>query len=87
MSSFALTKTRSFLIEGLLTFVIGFFSYGLMPPGACETKHWFRSKAGWFNEHEEKILVNRVLRDGPSKGDMKNRQAVSVVQLWKVVTD
>lgn len=53
----------SFLIEGLLTFVIGVFSFGLMPPGATQTKHWFRGKNGWFNEHEEKILVNRVLRD------------------------
>ncbi|KAF2825787.1 MFS general substrate transporter [Ophiobolus disseminans] len=76
-----------FLIEGSITFVIGIFSYGLMPPGACQTKHWFRGKNGWFNEHEEKILVNRILRDDPSKGDMNNRQAVGLVQLWKVVTD
>lgn len=76
-----------FLIEGVLTFVIGVFAYGLMPPGATQTKHWFRGKNGWFNEHEEKILVNRILRDDPSKGDMNNRQAVGVVQLWKVVTD
>lgn len=77
----------SFLIEGLITFVIGVFSYGLMPPGATQTKHWFRGKDGWFNEHEEKILVNRILRDDPSKGDMNNRQAVSLGQLWKVITD
>lgn len=44
-----------------------------MPPGACQTKHWFRGKNGWFNEHEEYILVNRILRDDPSKGDMNNR--------------
>jgi hypothetical protein len=34
-----------------------------MPPGATSTAHWFRGKNGWFTEHEEKILVNRVLRD------------------------
>lgn len=62
-----------FLIEGLLTLVIGVFSFGLMPPGACQTAHWFRGKKGWFNEHEEHILVNRILRDDPSKGDMNNR--------------
>ncbi|KAF2792668.1 MFS general substrate transporter [Melanomma pulvis-pyrius CBS 109.77] len=76
-----------FLIEGLLTLVIGVFSFGLMPPGATQTKHWFRGKNGWFNEHEEKILVNRVLRDDPSKGDMNNRQAVGPSNLLKVVTD
>jgi hypothetical protein len=58
-----------------------------MPPGATQTKHWFRGKNGWFNEHEEKILVNRVLRDDPSKGDMNNRQAVGLRQLWKVCSD
>ena len=29
------TNSISFLIEGLLTLVIGIFSYGLMPPGAA----------------------------------------------------
>ncbi|KAF2026888.1 MFS general substrate transporter [Setomelanomma holmii] len=76
-----------FLIEGTLTFVIGVFSYGLMPPGACQTKHWFRGKNGWFNEHEEKILVNRILRDDPTKGDMNNRQAIGLRLLWKATLD
>jgi hypothetical protein len=67
------TDLQSFLIEGTITFFIGVLSFGLMPPGACQTKHWFRGKNGWFNEHEEKILVNRILRDDPSKGDMNNR--------------
>jgi hypothetical protein len=79
--------TCRFLIEGSVTFVIGVLSYGFMPPGPCQTKHWFRGKEGWFTEHEEKILVNRVLRDDPSKGDMNNREAVSPSQLWKVITD
>ncbi|KAF2708578.1 MFS general substrate transporter [Pleomassaria siparia CBS 279.74] len=76
-----------FLIEGLITLVIGLLSFGLMPPGATQTAHWFRGKNGWFTEHEEKILVNRVLRDDPSKGDMNNRQAVGPSKLVKVVTD
>lgn len=76
-----------FLIEGIFTFFIGVFSYGLMPPGACQTKHWFRGKNGWFNEHEERILVNRILRDDPSKGDMNNRQAVGLRLLLKATSD
>lgn len=64
---------RSFLIEGLVTAIIGVLSWGLMPPGPCQTKSWFRGKDGWFSEREELILVNRLLRDDPSKGDMNNR--------------
>ncbi|KAK3984423.1 major facilitator superfamily domain-containing protein [Cladorrhinum sp. PSN332] len=76
-----------FLIEGILTIFVGLFSLGLMPPGPCETPGWFRGKDGWFNEREEVILVNRLLRDDPSKGDMNNRQGVGPSQLWKVLRD
>ncbi|KAF2632989.1 MFS general substrate transporter [Macroventuria anomochaeta] len=76
-----------FLIEGTLTFFIGVFSYVLMPAGATETANWFRGKYGWFSEHEECILVNRILRDDPSKGDMNNRAGVSLRLLWKTITD
>ncbi|KAL5416505.1 hypothetical protein PMIN03_002050 [Paraphaeosphaeria minitans] len=76
-----------FLIEGILTFVIGVFSYVLMPAGATQTASWFRGKNGWFSEHEEYILVNRILRDDPSKGDMNNRTGVSPRLLWKTITD
>lgn len=38
-----------FLIEGLLTLVVGIMSFFLMPPSPTQTKAWFRPK-GWFNE-------------------------------------
>ncbi|KAI1085799.1 MFS general substrate transporter [Whalleya microplaca] len=76
-----------FLIEGLITLVIGTFSWALMPPGPTQTRHWFRGKNGWFTDHEELILVNRLLRDDPSKGDMNNRQAVGLPLLFKAVKD
>ncbi|KAI1467134.1 MFS general substrate transporter [Daldinia caldariorum] len=76
-----------FLIEGLITLVIGIFSWGLMPPGPTQTRHWVRGKDGWFTDHEEHILVNRLLRDDPSKGDMNNRQAVGPSLLFKAVKD
>lgn len=76
-----------FLLEGIVTLIIGVLSWGLMPPGPCQTKNWFRGKDGWFTDHEELILVNRLLRDDPSKGDMNNRQAVGLSLLWGAVKD
>ena len=76
-----------FLIEGVLTLIVGLFSWVLMPPGPTQTRNWFRGKDGWFTEREELIMVNRLLRDDPSKGDMNNRQAVGPKLLWKVLQD
>lgn len=57
-----------------------------MIPSITQTKSWLRPK-GWFNEHEEKILVNRLLRDDPAKSSMDNRQAVTPKALWKALRD
>lgn len=76
-----------FLLEGTFTFLIGLASWTLMPPSPSQTSGRLRGKSGWFNEREEKILVNRLLRDDPSKGDMHNRQAVSLSNLWKCIKD
>ncbi|KAI1058714.1 hypothetical protein LB507_003726 [Fusarium sp. FIESC RH6] len=76
-----------FLLEAIGTFIVGLFSWVLMPPGPCQTKSWFRGRDGWFNEREEYIMVNRLLRDDPSKGDMNNREAVNLPKLWKAVKD
>ncbi|THV06580.1 MFS general substrate transporter [Dendrothele bispora CBS 962.96] len=75
-----------FLIEGLFTLSIGLLSFFMMPPGPTQTKAWFRPK-GWFSEREETILVNRVLRDDPSKSDMHNREGLSVGMIWEAVKD
>ncbi|KAF4310051.1 major facilitator superfamily transporter [Botryosphaeria dothidea] len=75
-----------FLIEGCITTVIGLASWAIMPPGPCQTAGRMRGK-GWFDEHEEKILINRILRDDPSKGDMHNRQGVDLQRLWKCIKD
>jgi hypothetical protein len=77
---------RLFLLEGLITFLIGVASWVLLPASISQTAGRGRGK-GWFTEHEEKILVNRLLRDDPSKGDMHNRQAVNLPRLWKCLKD
>lgn len=58
----------------------------MMPASAVQTKTWFRPN-GWFTDREEAIVVNRVLRDDPSKGDMHNRQAITPKRLWESIKD
>jgi hypothetical protein len=33
------------------------------------------------------IIVNRVLRDDPSKSDMHNREGISMKMMWKALKD
>ncbi|OAK93643.1 MFS general substrate transporter [Phaeosphaeriaceae sp. SRC1lsM3a] len=81
-----------FALEGMLTGLIGIASWFYLPPSPTQTaskSDWniFRGKSGWFNEREEKIMVNRILRDDPSKGDMHNRQGLSIRMLWECLAD
>jgi len=69
-----------FLIEGVFTFLIGVASFFFMPASVVSTKAWYRKK-GWYTDREEKILVNKVLREDPTKGDMNNRQPVGLREL------
>ncbi|CUM47181.1 unnamed protein product [Debaryomyces fabryi] len=75
-----------FILEGLCTFCIGLISFFLMVPSATQTKNSFHPK-GWFSDREVKIVVNRVLRDDPSKGDMHNRQGLSFKAILDTLSD
>ncbi|KAF8921857.1 major facilitator superfamily domain-containing protein [Mucidula mucida] len=75
-----------FLIEGLLTLACGLVSFMMMPAGPTQTKAWYRPK-GWFTEREEIIMVNRVLRDDPSKSDMHNREGLSPKMILVALAD
>lgn len=75
-----------FLIEGIITLLIGLSAFYLMVPSAVQTKNWMHPK-GWFTDREVKIVVNRVLRDDPSKGDMHNRQPLSLRLIWEALCD
>lgn len=81
-----LTKNRLFLIEGLVTLAVGISAIFLMPSSAVATKTWFRPN-GWFDDREVGIVVNRVLRDDPTKGDMHNREGITPKSLLKSLSD
>ncbi|PYH99665.1 MFS general substrate transporter [Aspergillus ellipticus CBS 707.79] len=76
-----------FLIEGLITLTLGFLSFILLPPSPTQTAHWARGKQGWFTVKEETILVNRIIREDPSKGSMHNRQPLTAKLLWMSFKD
>ena len=42
---------------------------------------------GWFTDREVKIVVNRILRDDPTKGSMHNRQGLTIKQIIKSFRD
>ncbi|BGP40232.1 hypothetical protein JCM10449v2_004190 [Rhodotorula kratochvilovae] len=75
-----------FLIEGLFTLVIGVASFFMLAPGPAQTKAKWRPN-GYFNDREVKIIVNKVVRDDPTKASMHNRQALSLGLLWKSLCD
>jgi hypothetical protein len=58
-----------FGLEGIATGVIGFLSFFYLPPSPTQSSQSYTGRS-WFTVHEEKIMVNRILRDDPSKGDM-----------------
>lgn len=60
-----------------------------MAPSICEPALAFKRKDGtnkWWTAEEELILVNRLLRDDPTKGDLNNRTAVSFKEIIKTIT-
>lgn len=75
-----------FIVEGVITLLVGLASFFKMPASPSQTKTWFR-KDGWFTDREEKIVVNRVLRDDPYKGDLHNREGLSPLRIWKALAD
>ncbi|KAL4895867.1 major facilitator superfamily domain-containing protein [Aspergillus ambiguus] len=76
-----------FLIEGLFTLALGILAIFFLPPSVTQTAHWARGRKGWFTEREETILVNRLIREDPSKGTMHNRQPFTARLVWQGLAD
>lgn len=75
-----------FMLEGIFTLLVGIWAFFVMAPSAVQTKGLLNKK-GWYTEREEKIMVNRILRDDPSKGDMNNRQGLDYKRMFKAIFD
>lgn len=58
----------------------------IMVPSITQTKSRFWPR-GWFNVKEEKILVNRLLRDDPSKSNMNNRETLTPRLFWQAICE
>ncbi|KAL4891568.1 MFS transporter [Aspergillus ambiguus] len=56
-----------FLIDGLITFVIGLISLFYLPSSPTQTRSVLCPRQ-WYTERQEVIMINRLLRDDPSKG-------------------
>ena len=68
-----------YLIEALITLIIGISAFFYLPAGPTQTTI--------FNEKEEKIITNKVLRDDPGKASMHNRQLLTPRMLLKSLLD
>ena len=66
--------------------MIATLSFFTVIPSASECKTLL-SPNGYFTEHEQKIIVNRVLRDDPTKSEMHNRQPLTLSMIWKALKD
>jgi hypothetical protein len=67
--------------------VIGASAIVMMPAAPTNTASWFRGKDGWFTEREEIIMINRIIREDPSKGSMHNREPITPRLLWQSLKD
>ncbi|KAI9850793.1 MAG: hypothetical protein M1838_005048 [Thelocarpon superellum] len=75
-----------FLLEGVLTFLIGFFSYFYLPSSPTRTTGAIWRKP-WYTERQEVIMINRLLRDDPAKGLTALKEPIRVPDVVKALKD
>jgi hypothetical protein len=69
-----------------LTCVIAIFAYCWLPESPTKTTGVFWRKP-WFTEREEKIMINRVLRDDPAKGLTALHNKISFADIKDALSD
>lgn len=58
-----------------------------MPSSPTATTGSLRGAKGWFTPREETIMVNRIIREDPSKSSMHNREPLTPSLLWQSIKD
>ncbi|KAH8898923.1 major facilitator superfamily transporter [Thozetella sp. PMI_491] len=74
-----------FILEGLLTIVLGLISMVYLPSSPTSTSGPLWRKP-WYTEREEVIMINRVLRDDPAKGLTALQEPAKlkdILEAWK----
>jgi hypothetical protein len=72
----------------MICIIIGIVSFFFMSPSITQPASAFkRSDATnkWWTKKEELILVNRLLGDDPTKGDLNNHTAVSLKETLRTI--
>jgi hypothetical protein len=72
----------------MISIIIGIVAFFFMSPSITQPASAFKRSDGtnkWWTEKEELILVNRLLRDDPTKGDLNNRTAVSLKETLRTI--
>lgn len=75
-----------FLLEGILTFVIGLFAFLYLPQSPVDTKSVLCRKA-WYSDREQRIMINRLLRDDPAKGLTGIKEPARLSDIWDALRD
>ncbi|PWI65691.1 hypothetical protein PCL_06896 [Purpureocillium lilacinum] len=75
-----------FIIEGVLTCVLGVAAYIYLPHGAAEPKTCFGKSVCLFSDHEASIIVTRVIRNDTSKAH-RYRKPVLPSHIVETFTD
>jgi hypothetical protein len=81
------STSYSLTSQGLITLTVGLLAYLLMPSSPTSTASFFRGKDGWFTPREERIMINRIIREDPSKSSMHNREPLTPRLLWQSMKD
>lgn len=58
----------------------------MLAPGPSQTAARWRPN-GYFTDKEVKIVVNKVIRDDPSKSSMGNRDGLTPKLMWRALCD
>ncbi|CEP17471.1 hypothetical protein [Parasitella parasitica] len=70
-----------FIIDGIITHIIGFIAIFYVPAGPFYTKGFIRGKQGWFTDRQKQIAVTRIIRDDQTKIDQKEKVTWHDVQI------